>query len=516
MHDLLDTLWPPALHTWLGNTARLIGELWQAIPGQVWLGLYAAWVIGSVIFMLMQRRRPTATLAWIIAFFSLPLIGAIVYFFFGPRKLRRRKFGRELAKLLAARMAPEQSQPMPATLASRLWLTSLARLATSYGEAPPRPSQSVRLFADGDSTYEAIEAAMRAAQHQIHLEYYIYEPDEIGTRWRDLLIERARAGVAVRVLVDALGSKNCGRRFWQPLRKAGGRVRVFNPPRFLKLQPSLINFRSHRKIVVVDGLTAFTGGINVTVGSSMASSGGAAWRDTHMALTGAPALDLQLVFLEDWLYAGSRRGPATAFDFQDATAQDIEEWFPAPPAQADGPWVQILTSGPDEAVPSIHRYFFTAISLARRRIWLTTPYFVPDEPMMTALATARARGVDVRILLPRRGDSWVVSAAASTFADEIVRENVAVFEYTARMIHAKSIVIDDELAIVGTANIDNRSFRLNFEVVVAIYDAGVTAELAAMFSQDLAHAEQLRAEDGKTPFVERLLASAVRLAAPLL
>ena len=512
MQDLTDSTLAQAAH----SVAMALTAVWRAIPGEIWAALYAVWLVGSVVFIVMQRRRPTATLAWIVGFIGLPLFGALVYFFVGPRRLRRRKIRRELAKRFASRIAPIHREQMPSTLAARHWLSSLARIATVYGDAPPKQAQSVKLFMEGDATYEAIEAAMRQAREQIHLEYYIFEPDAVGTRWRDLLADKAREGLAVRLLVDALGSKRCKARFWRPLREAGGEVRLFNPPKLLKLRASLLNFRTHRKIAVIDGTTSYTGGINVSEGSSGSSGSGQAWRDTHMEIRGAAALDLQLIFLEDWLFAGARSVEHARRDkLLMETPADIGKWFPKQPPAA-GPWVQIIASGPDEAIASIHRFFFTAFSSARRRIWITTPYFVPDEPMMTALVTARARGVDVRLLLPRLGDSRLVTAAASTFAEEVMREGVAVWEYTPRMIHAKTIVIDDELSIVGTANMDNRSFRLNFEVVAAVYDAGVNAELSSVFEHDLADADQLQPDDGKESFPERLLASAARLAAPLL
>jgi len=494
--------------------------VWEFIPGQVWIVLYASWIAGSVMFILLQRRRPTATMAWILGFITLPLLGAPIYYFFGPRKLLRRKVRRELAKRYASRLVPTSRDHLPPMLASRRWLSSLARVATAYGDAPPKPARAVRLYMESDIAYEQMEAAMRRARQQIHLEYYIFQPDDVGTRWRDLLAAKAREGVAVRLLVDALGSKNCKSRFWQPLTEAGGEVRLFNPPKVLKLRASLLNFRTHRKIIVIDGATAFTGGLNVTATSSGSSGSGGGWRDTHLSIEGAPALDLQMIFLEDWLYAGTGNTKHMSMDeLLMNTPDDIGRWFPQPaPQEANtpGPWVQIVASGPDETIPSIHRFFFTAISSARRRIWITTPYFVPDEPMLTALVTAKARGVDVRLILPRLGDSRFVAAAASTFAEEVMTEGVPVWEYTPRMIHAKTIVIDDELAIVGTANFDNRSFRLNFEVVAAVYDAGLTAELATAFEHDLAGAVQLRAEHGKESFALRLVKSAARLAAPVL
>lgn len=496
--------------------ASAANHLWSAIPAEVWVVLYALWITSAIIFILLQRRPPTTTLAWTMAFMMLPFIGALVYAAFGPRRLMRRRMRRTLAKDLAANLVPGAVAEFPEKLADRHWLAALARVASSGGDGPPRPAQWVRIFGDGDSTYAAIEAAVDKAREQIHIEFYIYEPDAVGTRLRDALTIRARAGVAVRVLVDALGSKNAGTKFWQPLRDAGGEVRYFNPLRLLKLRPGTLNFRTHRKIVVVDGLHAFTGGINVSAGNSTMSSGGTAWRDTHIEFAGAPAMDLQLVFLEDWLFAGTANNKSVDRDQALIRApHDIQRWFPVPP-QADGPWVQIIDSGPDEATPDIHRYFFTAMASARRRLWITTPYFVPDEPIITALVTAAARGVDVRIIVPRMGDSRLVTAAASTFADEVAAEGVKVYEYQPRMIHSKTIVVDDELAIIGTANMDNRSFRLNFEVVAAIYDRDVAAELAVMFEEDLEFTEPVKRETRSRGFVPRVLASAARLFAPLL
>lgn len=489
---------------------------WKAVPGEVWFALYVLWIVSAIVFILLQRRPPTTTLAWLIGFMSLPFVGAIVYFLFGPRRLERRRLRRTLAKDQAAQLVPDAAAEMPAKLADRHWLASLARVGSSNGDGPPRPAHRVRLFEGGDETYQAIIEAVGRAKSQVHCEYYIYDPDEVGLRLRDALVERARAGVAVRMLVDALGSKGAGSKFWRPLTEAGGEIRYFNPPRWLKPKPGKLNFRTHRKIVVIDGCHSFTGGINITSGNSALSSGGKAWRDTHVEIVGAPALDLQLVFLEDWLYAGVEDNHDSLNDRTLIEApSDIARWFP-PPEPADGPWVQIIDSGPDEPVADIHRYFFTAIASARRRLWITTPYFVPDEPIMTAIISAAARGVDVRIIVPRVGDSRLVTAAASTFVDEVAAEGVAVFEYMPRMIHAKTMVIDEELAVVGTANMDNRSFRLNFEVVAAIYDRAVCAQLAEMFSSDLLHCEPVRRESRSRGFIPRLLASASRLFAPLL
>jgi cardiolipin synthase len=510
MTDGVRTLW------------RTAAALWEQIPTEVFVGLYSSWVVFSVVFLLAQRRRPTATLAWLIGFLSVPLLSAAFYLLFGPRKLERRRFNRELAKAVASRIAALPRGETPATLASRNWLASLASVPVFLDNPPPRPSWGVRLLVDGDDTYRAIEEAFARAEQQIHAEYYIYDPDEIGRRWRDLLVERASAGVKVRVLLDAMGSSSCDAAFWAPLEKAGGEVRLFNPLHLFKIKPGMLNFRTHRKIVIIDGRLAFTGGINVTKGNSGLSSGESAWRDTHIQISGPPTLDLQRIFLEDWLFAGRN---VTRWARRDRrilqTPADIKSWFPdqSPPGgeePARSPWVQIIDSGPDDDVPLIHRYLFTAISLARQRCWITTPYFIPDEPILTAIVAARNRGVDVRLMIPARGDSRLVTAAARTFAEEVALERVSVHEYQHRMIHAKTIVIDEALSIVGTANIDNRSFRLNFEVMAAIYDRETTAELASHFVADQAHCRPLDPDPGRQGVLRRMLGSTARLFAPLL
>lgn len=496
-------------------TAR---QIWESIPSSSWAMLYLAWVVASTLYILAQRRPPIATLCWILAFISVPVLSAVFYFLFGPRKLKRRNFRRELARHLAAQHGPMQHQHLPDTLASRHWLLSQARVAIEAGSPPPRPTQVLDILIDGDASYDAIEARMLAAEHHIHLEYYIFEPDEIGTRWRDLLVEKARAGIKVRLLVDAVGSKRCRKRFWAPLREAGAEVRIFNPPRLMPFRPSMVNFRSHRKIVVVDGRYGFTGGINVDRMQSARCVAEQGWRDTHLALKGGAVLDLQRVFLEDWLYAGARSGHLARLDKALTTPQDIQAWFPwdADVAVQTNTWVQIIDSGPDRDPSPIHRFFFTAISSARRRVWITTPYFVPDEAILMAMTTAASRGVDVRLLVPMESDQLLTALAASTFVEEVLTHRVKVYAYVPRFIHAKTLVVDDELSVIGTANMDNRSFRLNFEVMAAIYDKGTASMMSSQFLKDTESATKLHPDLSPDNFNERLVASLARLAAPLL
>ena len=265
----------------------------------------------------------------------------------------------------------------------------------------------------------------------------------------------------MRLLVDTIGSARLGRRFLQPLRKAGAEIAWFNPIGLARFRPDLLNFRTHRKIIVCDGSVGFTGGINICDNHSKAARRELAWRDTHVRIEGSPVRDLQVAFLEDWHFATG-------------TAPCDRDHFPEADTTGTGPWVQVLASGPDHDSYAIERFCFAAIAGAKHRVLITTPYFVPNESLLAALTTAAMRGVDVQVLVPKRSDSWLVTAAARSYFEELARQGVRFHEYGPPMLHAKTLVVDDEISLVGTANMDNRSFRLNFEIAAVFYDRGIS------------------------------------------
>lgn len=461
-----------------------------------------SWVVAISLTIVLERRSPVATLAWIVALAWLPLIGIAVYYFLGPRRLRRRKLKRQDS----ARAVARAMRALDAEVDDPRW-TSLAKLAIAAGGSPPLPAREVRLYLEGDAKFEAMLAAIASARHHVHVEYYIFEDDPIGRRVVDALVERAKAGVEVRVVLDGIGSYGLRGAALAPIVAAGGEVAWFNPVSGFRLRWA--NFRTHRKIVIVDGTVAFTGGINVSKDQSATASGARAWRDTHLSFRGPAVRPLQRVFLEDWCFA-SGRSPPTG-----------DAYFPPSPVvgpdAADHALVQVVASGPDHDLYAIQQFFFGAITQAQARLWLTTPYFVPDEATLAALVAAGLRGVDVRILVPRSSDNLLVDLAARSYHPELVRAGVKIHEYEGRMLHAKTLVVDDELAVVGTANFDNRSFRLNFEVVVAIYDAETASDLARSFENDLAHAPPVRVRELKEKkLAERLGEAGARLLSPLL
>jgi cardiolipin synthase len=475
-----------------------LSELWDWLASVPHLGVYLAlgWALYLVLlggWIVLQKRAPVATLSWLLGLAALPYLGFFVYLVFGPQRIRRHRLRRARSHVSLPDAAGEGEGP-----------PELATLAQATSGLPASTATDVRLLVDGGATYEALLDAVRGARHHVHLEYYIFAADRTGTALRDALAERARAGVAVRLLLDAVGSGACPRRFFQPLLDAGGELAWFHPMRFGQVwSRTWVNMRSHRKIVVVDGRIGFTGGINVTDEENERLRDDA-YRDLHLRIEGDAVRGLQLLFVEDWAYATGQR------DFISPVAQSM-------PPRAAGPIAaQVLGSGPDSPWESIHRLHVSAIHEAKQRVWLATPYFVPGEAAMMALTSAALGGLDVRVLVPRRSDSLLVTLAARSYYDELMAAGVRVYEYGPRMLHTKALLVDDALAMVGSANFDSRSFSLNFEVAMLFRDAGIAGELARHFETDLARAPRVRADRARPLWSARLPEALARLLSPLL
>ena len=448
---------------------------WTALVGTA----FAVSALVMAVAIVQQRRPPAATIAWLLVLVLLPIVGWLVYRFIGPQRLERRKYRRRVTRKLVEEAAGALLEIRCATPMQHR--EQLARVALAAGEAPPLRACDLALYTEGEPTFVAITEAIAAARHHIHVEYYIWEPDHQGQRLRDQLIECARAGIEVRVLVDGTGSRGANRRFFAPLVAAGGRVGVFNPVTLLGLRRKRVDFRLHRKAVICDGLVGFTGGINMTDAETREFSGDRAWRDTHIRFCGSAVRVLQRIFVEDWLYTTGAELPSGElyFPFPETVGTDV---------------VQVVSSGPDFDAFAIHKMFFAAINQATTRLWITTPYFVPDDAILSALVSAAMRGVDVQIIAPAHGDSRFVDFAARSYFPEMIAAGARVFEYQPRFIHAKTFVIDHDVAIVATANLDNRSFRLDFETAVVVYGAALNAQLDAVFRADLEACEELLLE----------------------
>jgi cardiolipin synthase A/B len=481
MLDALNDGW-----RWLHHLPHL--GLLLALGWAVYLVFLGGWIV-------LQKRAPAATLSWLFGLALLPYVGFFVYHVFGPQRIRRQRLRRARNRVVL---------PAPEGAIDRVETAELSQLAQATTGLPPTTATDVRLLVDGAATYAALLAAIREARHHVHLEYYIFAADATGTALRDALVERARAGVAVRLLLDAVGSSKCPHRFFAPLLAAGGELAWFHPMRLRRIwKRPWLNLRSHRKIVVIDGRVAFTGGINITDEENEQLRADA-YRDLHLRLEGDAVRPLQLVFLEDWAYATDSR------EFISSVAKAM------PPAQAGPIRAQVLTSGPDSPWEAIHRLHVAAIHATRQRVWLVTPYFVPGGPAMMALTSAALAGLDVRLLVPRMSDSRLVTYAARSYFDELMAAGAKVYEYGPRMLHTKALLVDDDLAIIGSANFDARSFRLNFEVSVLFRDNAVCAELARLIEGEFAHAPRVREQREQPLWTVRLPEALARLLSPLL
>lgn len=477
-------------------------EAWQALLSIPHLGawLVAAWaaylvLLGGVI--ILKKREPVATLSWLLGLALLPYLGLFIYHVFGPQRIERQRLRRARSR---------QSAPAGEAFADAAHADAaeLARLATATTGLSQSSARDVRLLVDGAAKYQALLADIAAATKHVHLEYYIYEADRTGTALRDALVERARAGVRVRLLLDAIGSANA-RRFFKPLIEAGGELAWFHPMRFGHVwRRPWANLRTHRKIVVIDGCVAYTGGMNVT-DEQDERLGDSAYRDLHLRLEGAVVRVLQLVFCEDWAYATGDHA------FLSDVARDTPREAAPGPVRA-----QVLVSGPDSPWEAIHRLHVSAIQAAKHRVWLTTPYFVPGEAAMMALTSAALAGLDVRLVVPRDSDSKLVTLAARSYFGPLLVAGVKIYEYGPRMLHSKSLLVDDELVVIGSANFDHRSFRLNFEVSVLFDDPGIAAALAALIEGELAHAPRVQRGRHRPLLRARLPEALARLLSPLL
>jgi len=476
----------------------VISPFWQTTLAIVWV----VYLVGLVLWIILQKRSPAATVSWVLSLALLPIVGYLIYYFFGPQRLKRFRLRRlrsrvALALQTEAAQGGERGHEIPDSV------RGMARLGEATCDNPLSTADNVDLLVDGAQTFDAIFAAIRDARHHVHLEYYIFATDKIGTAMRDLLTQKAREGVTVRLLIDALGSVYAGRRFFAPFIQAGGHLAFFHDTRIGRRIRPVINFRTHRKIVVCDGKVGFVGGLNITDDEDERTNP-AAYHDVHLRITGGAARWLQMVFLEDWVYtAGNGRIPV------DHSGELMPQCAPGKH------YVQILHSGPNDEREAIHRVMVAAIANAVRRVWLTTPYFVPSHPAMMSLTSAAMRGVDVRLLVPRRSDSLFVSAAARSYFDELIAAGVKVWEYRDRMLHSKTLVVDDAQSFVGTANFDNRSFKLNYEVCALVYGPALAARLARQFESDLAGAVRVPAHR-KVSVGRRLFDASARLFSPIL
>ena len=509
----------------LGERGRPASDTAVMDFGTIDLGLAGAGVgvvyllgVWAAVDAVMNTRTPQGATAWVFALATLPLIALPLYVVLGrakfddytetladfdvevtqdPNKATEGPLKPFLVDAHRQRGAPDDDGADSARREAGE-MRAFDRMATM----PFTTGNSVELLIDGHQTFPAIFAGIDAAERYVLAQFYTIRDDAIGCDFKDHLIAAARRGVDVRLMYDSIGSLGLGRKYKRDLEAAGVTVCRFTGPRNW-LRRLRLNFRNHRKIVVIDGVQAYAGGLNVGDEYLGRDPDIGTWRDTHMALEGPLVQGLQLSFARDWYY-GTRQEldglqwEPTASDHDDATAL-------------------VLASGPADELETCGLLYAHAIESAEDRVWIATPYFVPDGRVLAALQLAALRGVDVRIIMPRDSDSVLFKYVPYAYLDEVARAGVRVFLWEDGFMHQKVAVVDRDFAAVGTANFDNRSFRLNFEATVVAKDQDICDRVAAMLERDLETTTEIGLADveGK-PFAFRFAANATRLLAPVL
>ena len=473
-------------------TGGIIGAIYALI---VVAGLVAA------IHSVMSARTPQGTIAWGIALISMPLLSLPLYLIFGRSKfnglVNARREDNELMTETAKRIEPGTSQ-FVVDLGEQ---HASARVPEKLTHLPFLKGNQTRLLIDGDATFDAILASIDKAREYVLAEFFIVKNDELGRLFQSSLIAAARRGCAVYLLFDEVGSKDIGRSYVRELREAGVRVSGVKSTKgwFNRFQ---LNFRNHRKIVVIDGYRAFVGGLNVGDEYVHRSKRLTPWRDTHMQIDGPAVLAVQIPFVEDWYWA-TREIPKLV-------------WKPRPAPDADKT-VLVVPSGPDDDYETCGMFFTHIINSAQKRLWIASPYFVPDEGIVNALQLAGLRGVDVRILIPGLADKWYVKDAAMSYVPQVAQAGIKMYEYGDGFLHQKVVLVDDAVSVIGTANFDNRSFRLNFEISIVIVDQLFHQEVEEMLIKDFAKSSLITDDQmARRSYVARIRSRVARLFAPIL
>ena len=463
---------------------NLINLLNQSFPAIVLVYIINALLVLSIIFI--ERKTPTATLAWIMVITFVPIVGFIIYLVFN-QNLARSKINKRTEKeeFITSNAMNKQRRAMKEgnfnyrSSVAEKW-KHMITLNQVYGDAYLTEDNDIRLITDGNEKMNMLLKDIRKAQKSINVEYFIIKRDFAGKQLIYELTKKAREGVDVRLLVDALGSRYIGRRFLKDYLTAGGKVGYFFKPKFIFFGIRF-NYRNHRKIVVIDNEIAYTGGFNVAKEYLGQKRKFGYWRDTHIRIEGEAVYDLNSRFILDWRYT---------------TKEKIES---IPVEQNQNPdgnkSVQIVSCGPEAPKEEVKRAFMRMITSAKKNVYLQTPYFIPDPSILESLKMASQSGVDVRIMIPCMPDHIFVYWATYAYVGELLYSGARAFIYDNGFLHSKTMVVDGEVSTIGSANFDNRSFRLNFETNAFIYDQRFAQKMEDVFIEDMQYCHELTLKD---------------------
>ncbi|MFL0353526.1 cardiolipin synthase [Xanthomarina sp. GH4-25] len=477
-------------------------------------------IVYVVILMLVSYRviidtqNTTKALAYLLLVFFVPIVGMIIYFSFGVNYRIRKMYDKKLMtnEGLQQNLEKELISYSKSVLKdgdeSVKENKKLVNLVLKENLSPLTDGNKVKLFLNGEEKFPEVLKCLAQAKEHIHIEYYIFSDDNIGIQIIDLLLEKVAQGVKVRFIYDDFGSRSIRKK--QVKRMKDGGVNVFP---FYKIKliafANRINYRNHRKIIVIDGHTSFVGGVNVSDRyiNSEPNKNQVYWRDTHLKIIGPATWYLQYLFLCDWNFCAQDQ-----ISINNKLFPDYESF-----STNEDKHVQITASGPDSDVPTIKFALLQAINLAQEEILITTPYFIPSNSIKDAILISAKSGVKVKLIVPDKSDSKLVNAAACSYYSDLLKSGVEIYRYTKGFVHAKTLVIDNEIAIVGTANMDVRSFDLNFEVNAIVYDVEIANQLRTAFYNDIQDTKKIDFDEWENrPSYYRFLDKLARLFSPIL
>ena len=473
--------------------------IWGIVAVLAFRLVYLAVILFTIVIVLLDNRNPVKTMAWVLVLVFLPVVGLAFYFFFGRNTRKERLISKKGFSRLSKRpMAEYQAQEALGDFTGR---NQLIPFFHRVSNALPFEGNDVQVFTDGYSMYQELFRRIAKAKHHIHLEFYIFENDAVGRLLRDLLIDKAREGVSVRLLYDDVGCWDVNPMFYDEMLCEGIEVRSFLKVRFPQFT-SKVNYRNHRKLAIIDGKVGFIGGMNIALRYLKGVPWGV-WRDTHICLKGKAVYGIQTAFLTDWFAV-------------DRTLLTSAQYFPKMDSVGTSV-AQIVTSDPVGEWHDIMLGLVKAISCAQRYLYVETPYFLPTEQVMAAFQTAALSGVDVRLMIPKKADAFITHKGTMSYLDELMKSGVKVYFYRAGFLHSKLWVADDEWASVGSTNLDFRSFEHNFEANAFFYDEKTVCTLKEIFLEDMKKCMTLSQKIwDKRSFKNKIVESVVRLLAPLL
>jgi cardiolipin synthase len=464
----------------------------------VLVAYFLTWLV--IPHVLLARKRPTATLAWVWSIIGLPFLGPLAYFMFGADRMQRKRL-RKAAKLgilrhRAPKMLREKLEELPESK------DELVQTLANINQVPASTAQHIELLIDSTDFYPALKQAINFAEHHVHIEFFIWRDDEIGAEMLECLVEAAKRGVRVRLLLDQIGCFGVSKSFFDPLVEAGGRFSWFYSLPLWR-HSRFMNLRNHRKLQIVDGRIGFVGGMNIGREYAGRDPELGSWHDAQMRVEGAVVKHLQELFAEDWFFATNE-----IFGGDDYFTRQTHH---------NGQVVQVIAGGPDVPREPIPKSIVALLGAARRRVWLTTGYFVPNQLFLTALQLCAARGVDVRLLVSEKSDHRYLVEIGRSYYEDLMQWGVRVFEFSKGINHKKAMLLDDEWLMIGSANSDNRSMRLNFELNLLAHTPAQAARFEELLLKEFSESQEIILADFvKRPFPRRLLEAALRPLAPML